>query len=780
MEIFILLKANFRHKKGAFVSIILLMIIISMSLTVILSVQNNCSSSIENAMKEAEAGDLLATIKTERLTEELLDSVKNHSMVEKVAAYPAIVCDKAETGGNVDSNTWFLVKLRSNYKLFNSDLTAYEKEMPALNPGEIYITQGIMTKLECKAGDEIKLSTIGGDYLFKIKGIFVEPMLGSSTIGWKQVFVSDEDFDQMYLDSKKEETEDMSADFHVVQIYKAKDCALSDSQFRRQLNLDTGFIDQCPGTMTQELSAHYTELFMDIVLSCLMVFILFLFLIVLIVLGHNISTGIEMDYKNLGVLKAQGFTKGKIRMIWVLQYFFAQIAGAVCGMILAVPLVYWLGNVFQPITGILANKSISLLESLLSIMVILLFSALFVFWITKKISKVSPVRAIQGGRSEIYFDSRIKAPICKKGLLASLALRQFTASKRRYIGTIIIVSILVFFMLTITVLGNVLDSKSALEAMGTICTECDISFKEKVTDEILEEMEEIVEKYSPVEKKYYMSTMYCSINGEEVYCQVYKNPEVITAVRGRAPIYDNEIIVTEILAKELELTMGDKVMVGYNDSKSEYVISGIFQSINDTGMTFAMSAEGAEKLGIDTIIFAGYSLSKPEKGVQIADALNAEFGDILEAKAITNGGVLNDTYTVAINAMKAVIYIISILFALVVVMMVCSKLFLQEKNDIGIYKALGFTAANLRLQFAVRFFIIAVAGSALGLLLSVFFSGTLLGSILWAMGVTSFAVRFTPLTLIMPVVLICGCFFLFAYLVSWKIKRIEVRELVAD
>lgn len=52
MEIFILLKANFRHKKGAFVSIILLMIIISMSLTVILSVQNNCNSSIENAMKE--------------------------------------------------------------------------------------------------------------------------------------------------------------------------------------------------------------------------------------------------------------------------------------------------------------------------------------------------------------------------------------------------------------------------------------------------------------------------------------------------------------------------------------------------------------------------------------------------------------------------------------------------------------------------------------------------------------------------------------------------------
>lgn len=780
MERFILLRANIRHKKGAFISIILLMVIISMSLTAILSVQNNSERSIENAMEDVDAGNLVAFMKTERLTDELLNSVKKHSMVEKVVDYPVVVCDKAEAGGNIDTNSWFMTKLRSGYKLYNSDLTAYEQNMPALKQGEIYITQGIMTNMECNVGDTMKLSTIGGEYAFRIKGIFVDPMLGSATVGWKQIFVSDENFEQMYLDSKEKETETASADFRGIQIYKSKDCTLSDGQFRRQLNLDTGITDRCSGSLTQELSAHYTGLFSSIILSILMVFIAFLFIIVLIVMGHSISTGIEMDYENLGILKAQGFTKNKIRLIWTCQYLLAQIVGAVCGMILAIPLVHFLGNVFQPITGILTDKSISVLESLLILFTILLISGVFVLVITRKIGKISPVRAISGGRSEIYFDSRLKAPISQSGLLTSLALRQFTSSKRRYTGTIMIVSILVFFMMTITLLGNALDSKSAMEAMGAIYTECGVSFKDKVDEETFEQIEGVVKKYSPIEKKYYMSTLYCSIEGEEIYCQVYKNPEVVAALKGRALLYDNEIVITEILAEDLGLGMGDTVTVGHNGKKAEYVISGIFQCMNDAGRSFAMSLAGAEKLGIDTIIWAGYSLGEPEKSTQIADALNEEFGDILEAKSATDGEIVDETYTIAINAMKAVIYIFSVLFALVVVGMICSKMFMQEKKDIGIYKALGFTSVHLRIQFAVRFLIVAGVGAVLGTLLCVLFSGRLLTSILWLIGITSFVVQFTAFTLVVPIVLICGCFFVFAYFVSGKIKRVEIRELVTE
>ncbi len=54
---------------------------------------------------------------------------------------------------------------------------------------------------------------------------------------------------------------------------------------------------------------------MKIVSTFLSAFIGILFVIVLIVIGHNISAGIEMDYVDLGILKSQGFVSARIRLV---------------------------------------------------------------------------------------------------------------------------------------------------------------------------------------------------------------------------------------------------------------------------------------------------------------------------------------------------------------------------------------------------------------------------------------------------------------------------------
>lgn len=780
MEILTLLKANIRHRKGSFTSIILLMLIISMAMTAMISIRDNCSRGIENAFEQVNAADLTVCIRSQSLSAELLNDVADHPLVENVTAEHTICSDNIQIGEYSSTSSWFLRKLQEDYRIFTPDLSGYEDSTPALSSGEIYITQGIMTGMNCRIGDTVKLSTIGGNYEFQIKGIIAEPVFGASTIGLKQVFISDEDFEKMYAEGKAAETEKLTADIVLLSIYKSADCGLSDAQFKRRINLDTGVIDKAFFSMTKDLSEHYTNLFSEIILSILMVFVGLLFVIVLIVMGHSISSAIEMDYVNLGILKAQGFTQTAIRTLFALQYLLAEVIGAAVGILFSIPLARSVGSVFQPITAILAERNISLSKGLLSILLFLLLSGLFLFAITRRIGKISPIRAICGGQSEIYFDSRIKAPISPKALSASLAFRQFTSAKRRYIGTIAIVTILVYFMMTIMILGNTLNSKSAIESMGGIYTECSITFKQYPDDQTLEEIEKTIEEYSPVEKKYYMTNAYFSLDGEELFCLIYKNPDVILALEGRAPLYDNEIIITQLLAEELDLKMGDTVTVSNGDLHSEYIISGIFQSLNDTGMCFAMNLEGAQKLTSGDILFyAEYSLFDPSKKEEAAEALNDKFPELLQAKA-TDANFVDDIYTLAINAMKLVIYLFSIIFALIVVMMVCSKMFLREKTDIGIFKAIGFTSLHLRFQFAVRFLIVAVAGSAFGVLLSILFSGRMLSSLLRNIGVTSFTVCYTPLTFTAPILLICFCFFLFAFLISGKIKKVEIRELVTE
>lgn len=634
--------------------------------------------------------------------------------------------------------------------------------------------------MSCGVGDTIKLYTIGGTFDLTIAGIIVEPTNGSSIMGWKQVFISDEDFDRFYQECKKNETEERSADFHILKVYKEDDSTLSDAKFKRQLNLDTGIVDNSTGSLTRELILHYVNLFPSIIASTLMVFIGFLMIVVLIVTGHSISMGIEMDYVNLGILKSQGFTKGKLRIVYVLQYLAAQLLGTLIGMMAAIPLTKSLGNVFQPITGILAENHISIGKSLAVMAAVLLVSGLFIIFVTRRAGNISPVQAISGGYEEIYFDSRLKAPIHQKALSPSLALRQFTSNKRQYSGIIMIVSILVFFMTTAMILGNVLNSKSAIESMGEIYTEVDVKFKKTPDDSVFEQLEGTIEQYTDIEKKYYLETKYLSVDGEELYCLIYKNPEVMVGIsKGRAPLYDNEIVITDIVAEELNLKMGDKVTVSHENRKDEYMISGINQCMNDTGMCFAMSLEGAKKLGIENVYWGGYSISNPSKAVRAAKALNEKFSDQIEAQAIENSGA-DATFTVAVNAMKVVIYTFSVIFALVVVHMVCSKAFLREKTDIGIYKALGFSSSSLRIQFAVRFLIVAILGSVIGSIFSILFSGKILSSMLRVAGISSFAVEYSALTFLLPITLICFCFFLFSYIAARKIKRLEIKELVME
>ena len=131
-------------------------------------------------------------------------------------------------------------------------------------------------------------------------------------------------------------------------------------------------------------------------------------------------------------------------------------------------------------------------------------------------------------------------------------------------------------------------------------------------------------------------------------------------------------------------------------------------------------------------------------------------------------------------SIKAVIYIISVIFALVVVSMICSKTFVREKIDIGIYKALGFTSGNLRLQFAVRFLIVAFFGIIIGTTLSILFSGKMLSYILRSLGIANFVIDYRFITVFLPIISVALCYFIFAYVVAGKTKKVDVRNLITE
>lgn len=112
--------------------------------------------------------------------------------------------------------------------------------------------------------------------------------------------------------------------------------------------------------------------------------------------------------------------------------------------------------------------------------------------------------------------------------------------------------------------------------------------------------------------------------------------------------------------------------------------------------------------------------------------------------------------------------------------MICSRTFVREKIDIGIYKALGFTSRNLRLQFAVRFLIVAIFGIIIGTTLSLTLSEKLLSHLLRSMGIVNFVIDYRFITVFLPIAAVALCYFLFAYMAAGKTKRVEVRNLITE
>jgi len=783
MELLTLLKANIKHKKGSFISVAVLTLLIVTVASAISGVLQNYRNARDRADEYSDTGSSNVIIARELLTDKLLDSVKNSSLVERtevLGSIQSVGSVKAPTSS--DSNSYFLMKVRGGLRLFNENADGFTDEVTKLKKGEIYIPYGLRSKLSVEVGDEISIPLLDARHLFTLKGFVQEPTMGAMMTGWKQVFISDEDYDEIYAECERVREPDQLPFIDIVRIYKS-DSDMTDSRFQRELNLETGIINNAYGSITLQQSVRYTGLFAEIICGVVLGFAAIMFVIVLVVTAHSILTETEIDYVSLGILKSQGFTSARITLLFAARYILAELSGAVVGFILSIPLERLLSNIFMSITGILPDKSFPITQSLLFIAVIIALSAVLIFAATRKVTHISPVRAISGGREEIYFASRLNAPITKKALTPSIALRSFTSAKRRYIGIIFIAALLTFFAVTVNILGSSVKSRSARESMGYVIPDITVNARTIDLMDRIGEVETEIGKYSAIRKKYYSRWSYYSLNGENLMCEIYMYPEYIPGMlKGRPPLYDNEVIITEMVAADLGLKMGDTVTVSGRKRDAQYLITGIYQSATDSGTCFAMSYDGLRKISDTHITYFGMALEDTSQAQTIVDDLNEKYSELLAAEVYDwqSNGFEDDVFDIAVLAIQIMIYAFSGVFALVTVIMVCTKAFTQERTDIGIYKAIGFTVGKLRVQFAVRFFIVSLIGGAIGSVAGSMFSVNVLDLIFSLFGVSKVVPDYTAFTFIGAVAFVSLCVLVFSFIVSGKVKWVEIRELVTE
>ena len=772
--------ANIRHGRGSFKGIALLMMLIVFSFTGTISNCDDLDAAIVEGFDYAECGDIEIDIMTELLTDEMRECVDSHSQIERAVYREHITVNQKPLVDNEEKKIAIeLVKDDGRTRVFNSDFTAFETGDTAPRANEIYLPYKMKTLVDNGADITIKASD-GEEITLRVKGFYEDPVYGATTVSSNYCVISSETFEHIAQKTDRLTDDRQSLRSRTdVRIY-VKD-GVSADELKKQLNDDCGIIDACLYSPTRQDLIDNVTMYSNVGARIVAVYVGLLLLVVMIIMYNSISSATEMYYTDLGILKAQGFTQWQIRLAFILQYTAAIIIGAIPGLIISYPVCGALIRLFMNMTGMLTSTDISLGKCAALSVGMIIVCAVFVTAATAKIGKISPVRAISGSRGEEHSGGRLRTPIKQKPLTLFLALRQLTSGLRHYIGTALIMTMMIFFLVSITVLANGLDADTIFKGLEGDITVTDLGgFK-------LSNTKDIEQALHSIDPDAYLSTeSYRRMNVEGQQYSVHtfgREEDRFKPTKGRAPENDSEVLITESVSRSTGKEIGDTIHIKYLGHTKEFVVTGYFQTVWEYGVMVMPTAEGLQKLGFEDVISSSITLSDKDKADEVTAMLNDRFGGFLKAeKTAANDTV--EAYKKLINFLldivAYVIYGMSVLFAAVVIFMVTKAAFLRERTDIGIYKSLGLTSGVLRMQFSLRFLLIALVGAAAGSLCAMLCTAPMLGFMMRAVGLSDFATDFDALTFLVPAVFICAGTFICSYIASYRVKSVEVRELVSE
>lgn len=755
MEDTILLMADLKRHKGSLSGVFILVLLVCTALGTVLSIWMNSERYLREEMERAGFGTLTAWVSNVPDMDALADNIADLEAVGNVDTQVVIYSDYTVNDQDSDSEGQLILHGTEDrrYKFFEDELSGYRGDIPEIRPGEIYVSPSMISMFGVQIGDEIRFQVARGGQAadFTVKGFYEDPFMGSSMIGMKGFLISEADYSGIIQTIRDTGIDALARDGAMLHIFQADTNGegVTVSQLNQLINENTELPQYLEFLHSGNAIAGFMLILQNAFSGFLAAFVVVLIFVVLIVLGHGIGSSIEANYVNMGILKTIGFTGGKLRRIQLGQYMLVILTGMVLGILAAVYVSRIVSAATLTTTGIRIPTDLPAAWCFLISGLLFLVLTGFIVFKTGKLKRITPMKAI-GGEAFIY-GTRVKKgfPIRGNYLKYSMALRQLTAGARRYSGACIVAILLVFFASMIGRMATWLgaDGKGMMDAFNPADHDIGVQIFGEHTPQ---EAEETVLSYTGITDRYLLAMQGVSVNGIDYTANAITDPERFHIVEGRTSKADDEIVVTEFVASDLGVAVGDTVTVQADLGSEEYVISGIYTCANDMGDNIGMSREGYLKIGSDdpAIWCHHYFLEDASQKEAIIVALDESYGGDVHVHENTWPGLYG--IISAMQALLVFLYGMVAAFILIVTIMTGSKILSAEQRDIGIYKAVGFTSGQLRGTFALRFMIVAVLASIIGTILAAALTDSLVSIVMRMAGISNFSSGMTAGNTLVP------------------------------
>lgn len=657
---------------------------------------------------------------------------------------------------------------------------ADNKRIEAISKGEAYLSRALLGDLSLDMGDTFYIKYDEDTYLkLKVGGYAKDALLGSDLMGTKRVLVGEEDYKTLQQGSLAASTL-----YHV------------ESKNVKALQTDYGKQTFSVSFGCDKATIKFTYV-LDIVIALIVLVVsIGLVCITMLMLRFTISFTVKEEYEQIGVMKAIGIPERGIRGLYIIKYVAIAVLGATVGCICSVPfgkklLTTVTQNIFVENSG--TNVAMNVLVSVLVAVVVVIFAYLS----TRPVKKMNPMTALRDGMEGESFTKTGKIGLTKGKLSAttSMALNDIFSEWKRYV--ILFLTSLMGIWLLLMVVNTVATLQSDKTAVWFGLCRADYVLEDEDTGtwKSIEEAENYLEqvkeklKENDIKAKDMRLELNANVkveNGEDAYKilslqSVGGSAEIYQYEEGCAPMEENEIAMATGIADKMGVSIGDKVMVTASEKEKEYIVTALYQSMNNMGEVIRFSQKANVSYDSSYGCFGmeitmADTLSNEEKE-QVKKKIEKLYPD---AKVSTMGEYIEDMLggTVSqVGELKGVLFFLVMVINVLVVVLLQKMFLLREKREIATMKAIGFSDNALILWQMKRIGMVVFVGILIGVLTGEWFTQITCGQVFKMMGARiDFQLDILQGYIIYPIVMFAVILFA-CTLATQKIRKVDVKMM---
>ncbi|ATI52798.1 ABC transporter permease [Bacillus tropicus] len=590
-------------------------------------------------------------------------------------------------------------------------------EVVDVRKGEIGVPIYYMQKYNLRIGDKIWVDKNKNELEFTISAFVRDVQMNPSIVSSKRFVISNEDFERIKRNFGESE---YLIEFQLTDVNKI-------NEFENLY--ESSNLPQKGPSITYSLFKTLNSLTDGIIAAVLIIISALLMLIAMLCIRFTITTSMEEDYREIGVMKAIGITSKDIQKLYVTKYVVISAGGCICGYILSLFVTKIFTANISLYMGIANTSVLHFVVPLIVITLLFLTVILLCRIILRNFRGITAIDALRsrdnlGKRKVKSSFSLSQTKITNVNIFIGI---QDVIKRFKLYRVLSIVLIIAVFMIVVPVnFLYTIQSPKFVNYMGT--GKSDIRIDLQQTENIEKRFKDVisylqnddeVEKYAT-----FVTSTFKMVSADGTHENLHVEVGDFTTfpldyMQGRAPKNEGEIALSYINANELKKNVGDKVVLFVEGKEKALTISGIYQDVTNGGKTAKASFSYNKENILWYVVNVDLKLN-----VGLQEKVKEYKHNFSSAKITDTDDYLTQTLGETIKQLRFVTQVailIAILISVLITAMFFKMLLAKDSFQILIMKSIGFFSKDIRIQYVTRSIVIVLIGIVTGTLLAATF-----------------------------------------------------------